>query len=63
MKDVKSLINKLEERRNELDYTKEEMANELNVSLSTYMKWTTDSQTEPGGRNLLTILNYLNLTG
>ncbi len=59
MRNVKELLERLEEERNELDWSKEKMAHKLDVSLSTYMNWTTSGGSKPDGENVLKILNFL----
>ncbi|MBS3813257.1 helix-turn-helix transcriptional regulator [Candidatus Bipolaricaulota bacterium] len=55
---VKELLESLERYRNDLDFSKEKMARELNVSLATYMNWTNTS-TNPHGENILKIIEIL----
>lgn len=59
---VKELLDRLEEYRNERDLSKERMARRLDVSLTTYMNWTNKS-TEPDGENVLRILHILKGNG
>ena len=60
MTNVESLLNQLEERREELDLSKEKMARKLDVSITTYMNWTA-GRTKPGGDNVIKIMEELEL--
>ncbi len=59
MTNLKELLERLEKMRKTLDWSKEKMARELDVSLSSYMNWTTEGKPDPGGENALKILDFL----